>query len=83
MKVHRSPRWLESYYYEALADGRCVAEHISINKNDLAITGGSPSLKSPLHTIDNNYIKLQDFIDSLQEGIDYNPSGEWVHDFWA
>lgn len=85
MKIHRSPRWLELYYYQALIDGKCVAKNISVNKIDLSITGGSPKITYPIHTRNENYISLQSFINSLQEGIGYEPDKdcEWVHDFWA
>lgn len=83
MKIRRIPRWLEAHVYDSLIRG-CTAKTISISKKDTGITGGSPDI-IPIHSYDAEYVSLEEFLDNLQNGVDYelDEDCEWVHDFWA
>lgn len=66
MMIYKVPNWMMERIYDSLSRG-CVIRTISISKDGGGITGGSPVI-TPIHLRNNDYVGLQDFVDSLQDG---------------
>jgi len=73
-KIHQVPEWLIETFYVSLLKREAVVRTMGIRideiEKSIGFTGGSPEI-NPHYIMWSDYVSVQEFIDRLQDGIEY------------